>query len=218
MDENNKKTGMKPEFLMYNVMGYRPVEVKFQLDMETVRKMIMDIASREISGIDSITWERDEKKGIVRWFIWFDSNSNLFKDASTENSMLGTRIDRNSKEFEEFARKFGWRPSDEGDGSNKVNINQIKKQNINREISRRLTGVQVSINSFIKVAFDYDGLGFKSEYGVNIPKTKFSARYIFEKGPSGPYHNVLGMRVTKSLAYMMDSREKPKAKWSGKFN
>lgn len=215
--ENEKKTGMKPEYLNYNIMGYRPVEVQFQLDMERVREMIITIISREISNVDSVTFQKDDKTGVVRWFVWFDAASDYFKDSATQSTMLGQKIDRISPEFEKFAKKFGWRPSDEGAESNKVNINNIMKPNVNRELGRNLVGVMISMNAIVKIAFDYDGIAYKNDFGQNKPKTNIYAQYIFDKGPSGKYHNVLGLKIVKSLSYAFENREKPKAKWSGNF-
>ena len=216
---DEKKTGMKPDFLMYNILGYRPTEVSFQFDMEQVSKMIQEIASREIDGIDCVTWELDRKEGIVTWIIWFDANSPHFKDSSTVGTLINTKLDRMSQEMQNFCRKYGSRQSDfKKGGDNKVNMNAIRVRNVEREIQRPLTGIRVSINAFIATIFDYNGVGFKAEYGLNCPKTRFNARYNFSEGSSGKYHHVNGIVVTKSVGFIRDKQAKPKAKLSGSFN
>lgn len=226
---DGKKTSMKPEFLIYNLMGLQPTETKFQLTMDNLHDLIMEVCSRELKGIDSISWQKDPKSNRVRWYLWL-TNGDYFNDSSTEKTMLGQKLNRLSPEIEQFIKKFGWRPSDEDiNGTDKVSVKHdivYAKNNI----QRKLVGIQLSPQAFIKVIFDSNGTGYKEEFGLNSPRTRLQFGYIYEKDvtPTNPFDRrkndedklrgkVIGAIVIKTLAHVFESNEKPIAKWSGSF-
>jgi len=209
-----------PEFLNYNILGIRPVKSVFNLDCETVIRVIKDIASREIDGIQDVTYQHDPRTGTVCWYIWFDSNSDHFVDRSTTNTALGRSISRYSPKFQEFAKKFGWNEADMDPehGSSKVNMSRVVGKNANRELNRQLTFLQVAIIPFMSILFDIGGNAFQKEFSRTAPKTKLDIKYQWRKGSGEEYHTLVGMRVEKFLPNANRDQKKPHAAKSGNFN
>lgn len=209
-----------PEFLNYNTLGIRPVKSVFNLDCETIMRVIRDIASREIDGIQEVTYQHDPKTGTVCWFIWFDSNSDHFVDKTTANTAIGRSISRYSPKFQEFARKFGWNEADDDPehGSSKVNIGRVVGKNSNNELNRRLTFLQVAIIPFMSILFDIGGNAFQKEFNRNAPNTRLYIKYQWKKGSGEDYHTLIGMQVEKYLPNANRDHRKPHAAKSGNFN
>lgn len=209
-----------PEFLNYNTIGLRPVKTTFNMDCESIIAAIKTIASKEIDGIQDVTYEHDRKTGTVLWFIWFDSNSDHFIDRSTANTAIGRNIPRYSQQFQDFARKFGWCEADDDPehGSSKVNLKSIVRNNQNQEIRRRLTCLQISINPFLVIMFDANGGAYQREFGQNTPKVYIERKYQWRKGSGEEFHTLVGMRVEKVLANAYKDYRKPRATKNGSFN
>ena len=208
-----------PDFLNYNVMGYRPVKTTFNLDTEQVESAIMDIGSKSITGIRMVTSQWDRKTGAVGWFIWFDSKSEHFYDNSTNNTAIGQSIRRYSQEFQEFAKKFGWRESDDNNkGSNKVNLKGIVGNNMQKEMNSKLTYLQVALNPFLIAMFDAYGNSFSKEYNKSAPKVFIDRKYMWLKGSSGDFHKLVGVQVEKTLQTAFKDYSRPKANRAGSFN
>ena len=208
-----------PDFLVYNTLGLRPVKSVFHLDCEAVENMIRQIASREIDGIKDVTHEFDSKTGAVGWFIWFDSNCEHFVDKSTQNTALGKNLSRYSQKFQDFAKKFGWRESDDDPehGDSTVRIKQIVRTNANREIRQSLTCLQVALNQFLVVAFDVRGVAYQKEYGLNTPKVFLNRRYNWRQTNGNKFGSLTGLEITKELASVLRDYGRPRANRSGNF-
>lgn len=209
----------KPEFLVYNTLGLRPVETVFNLDCETVTKLIREISSKEIDGIVDVTHEHDPKTGAVGWFVWFNSNSDHFVDKSTANTAIGHSITRFSQAFQNFAKKFGWNEADDDikNGSAKVNLKAIVHNNTNKEIANRLTCIQVALNPYLITVFDGYGTMFQKETGQNAPKVCIDRKYLFKKGSGEEFHTLVGLQVKKCLLNAYKDYKKPRANRGGNF-
>lgn len=214
----NQNTQQKPEVTIHNLYGLKPVESTFNLSTEMLKNLIREIASTEIQGIRDVTFEFSKSDNSVRWFIWFDGNSDYFVDKSTNDTGLNASLRRLSKEFEKFALKYGWRESDDDPrGSNKVKFSNIIRPNKNPEVRDNLVYLQIAINPFLLAIFDMYGTDFKNMYGVNPPKTKMIRVWKFKKGHNGN-ENLLGLEVRKYVNSIFDNTATPRATMAGKFN
>ena len=204
-----------PEYLVYNNSGIRPVRVTFNLDNETLEREIMTIASSEISGIRTITYDLDPKTGKVSWWLWFDAASEHFVDRQTENTALRRAIGRYSKEFQDFAQKFGWNEADDDPtrGSTKVPLKQIVVDNKNQDYSGRVKGLRIAINPFLVAIFDVMGTAYNKQYGIRPPKMRLNRKWITDKKGN----RLIGIEVEKYLANSFRDRSKPSATVNGKF-
>ena len=207
-----------PEFLVHNNFGIRPVEATFQLDCKTFTEVVRRIASEKISGIEDVTIQSD-RNGNVGLFIWFNANSDHFSDSSTENTAIKAKIPRLSKDMKEFIEKFGWNEADDDprNGNNKIHTNKILINNDNPEVKGRWVALHVAVNPFLFIMFDIQGSAFKKEFNRNAPKAKLRREWVWSKGPSGKFHSLNGIRITKMINNPALSRNDLHAKWSGKF-
>ena len=211
---------MIPNFLNYTTMGYRPIKTTYHLDCDQMTDAIRTIATKEIDGIVDVTYEIDQKTGAVGWFIWFDTNADHFVDRNTTQTMLGTSIRRFSPKFTAFAKKFGYRESDDDveHGSNKVNLKNIVHGNENPEVRRKLTYLKVAINPFISIMFDSKGVAYSKEFGQEPPKVTIERKYIWRKGSSGSFHRLVGITVEKYLTNAYRDYQKPQARHAAHLN
>ena len=209
----------EPEFLVFNNFGIKPVEVTFQLDCKTFEEVVRKIASEKISGIEDVKLQSN-KNGDVGLFIWFNANSDHFTDSRTVDTAIRTKISRLSKEMQEFIEKFGWNEADDDprNGNTKVHSNRIIINNDNAEVNGKWTAIHVAINPFLFIMFDMYGAAFKKEFGKNSPKTRLRREWVWTKGPSGKFHTLNGIRITKEIFNPALSRKDLHAKWGGKFN
>ena len=209
----------RPEFLVYNTAGLRPVNVVFNIDAESFKDHIRKIADQKLSGIVDVTYQVDHDNGKVSWYAWLPANSDHFSDKSTANTVLGRSLPRYDNELVEFAKKFGWRPSDDDpqNGSDKVNLGAIIFKNHNEEIGQKLIAIQLGIIPFLGVMFDVTGESFKNTFHQNPPKVCIIRDYRWKSGPSGKYHTLLGVQISKTLSTIYSDYKKPIVK-AGKFH
>ena len=218
---NGSGSGFKPDFLAYNTRAMRPVEVAFNISPEEMESIIREIASNEISGIESVDHYPDKSTGGVVWVIWFRSTSEHFIDRSTTSTGLGREIHRYSSEFQKFAQKFGYSPADDDpvNGSPKVNLGKIIHKNGNPEASGgKMIGLHVAIIPFLAVLMDLYGNAYRKEFNEATPKVVIDRKYIWTTDNDGHYKSFAGIQVKKYLANAFRDRRKPALKLGGKFN
>ena len=217
MSDNNQQ--YVPEFLVFNTQAIRPVEVTFQMDCKTLKEIIHKIASELISGVEDVTLQHN-KNGDVGLFLWFNANSDHFNDSSTLESALRTKLSRLSKEMTDFISKFGWNEADDDprNGNPKIHSNKIIISNDNPEVRGKWIAVHVAINPFLFIIFDIQGNAYKKQFNRNAPKATMRREWCWGKGPTGKFHSLNGIRVTKKIHNPALSRDDLHAKWGGNFN
>lgn len=218
MSENTNKN---PEFVTFNVGNIGPTAGIFQLSCEQLKGLIMDVANGQIDGVQEVTYEFDRKSQTVAWYVWFNSNDRHFVDKTTENTAIQRSISRRSREFDQFASKFGYCEADDSNAPNassKVNIGRILHRNSNVEAgNNRLIAVQISINPFIDVIFDTRGNEYKNRFHVNTPRCILRRGWIFEYDGNDKPTALIGIRIEKALKNVFDNRKKPMVGKATKF-
>lgn len=209
-----------PEALAYNTVGLRPVECTYNIDPKMLCDKIEEICRQNISDLYKVTFRVDKKHGIVAWYAWFPSNCDHFVYKGSANTALGRGIKANSKEFTEFAQRFGWRPADDDPehGSGSINLKEILDKNVNPEIATKYTSLQLAITPFLMIIFDLQGAEFKKEFGKNAPKMVLTRHYLWREGGGEKHHSLVGVEVKKTLKNLTMDREDLIPSKSGRFN
>ena len=209
-----------PEPIVFNNTGERPTRCGFSVEIGTFAKHLEECCRREISDVRDLTYKPISKTGKVYWVLWFDSESDHFWDKSTNSTGLNAPISRYSKEFLDFANKFGWRPMDDDpkNGGDKVKMADIIRTNENRrEMHQKMTGIVLAINPFIYIMYDASGEGFQKKYGQSAPKQRVSRKWIWREGPKGKYDTLVGIEIDKYYKSALKSDKHPEVKLSGVF-
>ena len=136
------------------------------------------------------------------------------------NTALGRSIRANSKEFTEFAQKFGWRPMDDDpkNGSGNLNLKAIMGRNINREQTSKYTSLQLSLFPFLMIIFDMQGIDFKDKFGKNAPNMVLTRHYIWKNSGGEKHGSLVGVEIKKTLKNLTLDRDVLTPDKNARFN
>lgn len=226
-----------PEPLVYNIAGIRPVKVIYQLDKNQLEREIQKIAEREISGVQDVTIDVEDKTGLVRGYIWFEADSSHFVQTLGSDTIFedsGQKIGVMSPEFKRFASKYGWTKFDDDPERyrpSEVSIKSIMGENIDSSIRKKIVFMQLAFNKFMEAIFDPSGVAYRAQYKRGTPRmhlnriwkwrknTDSGGKYIEDNyNPDFKNSTLIGIIVEKYVVDAFELTGRPRARRSGRFN
>ncbi len=203
----------------FNIVGRESTDSGFNLTLDEFEKDIAKIANLLISDVCMVTSYIDLVNGVVGFWVWFDRNGKHFtQTVQSGNSVYNHKTyNRNSREFDDFVKLFGYVPSDDNpSASSQLNYSKIISENSIDE-SARLKGVRISTLAFMGFGYDSSGVIYGNVNKETPRKHQVIVKPVFEEDKyTKENRSLLYMRLVK-MAKSTFITEKPVPRNHGRF-
>ena len=202
--------------LMHNIKGLAPVETVYNLIPTDLEKIIFDMASTLLDGIDCVTLEllKNGNTPTLIPYVWLprDSKHLIDKSANEPGMVINPRVSAYSEKLKIFADNFAPDRDEKGKKIDRSRRIQLVKPRFG---STNLIAVRCDITKFLIRLFDADNLSFRETFAkgngrVSIRPVEISAKIISRnKDFPQDIRDVLCLRVTKRYADNRNNRNRP---------